>query len=191
MDDIHAGNTPRPGAPPPPSRLQKAKHILAEEVRSYLLSFFYFWVLLGAFTMHQEIALRERDIGFAPHGWALINALVLAKVMVVAEKLRLGSRIVPHPLIYPIVIEAFLLALLFIAIHVLEHVIGGMIAGETVAASIPLIGGGGFLGLSFAAISVFIALIPFCGFRQLSLALGPGRLHSLLFDAPPPGGRAG
>lgn len=182
MDDIHAGDGPRHGAP---TRLQKAKHVLLEELHSYLLSFLYFWVLLGTFTVHQEIALREHDISFAPHGWALINALVLAKVMVIVEKLRLGSRIVPHPLIYPIVIEAFILALLFIGIHVLEHVIGGLVAGEAVAASIPVIGGGGVLGLCLAALSVFIALIPFCGFRQLSLALGPGRLRSLLFSPPP------
>ncbi len=185
MHDIPADDGLPPGTPHPPSRLRRAKHILMEELRSYLLSFFYFWVLLGTFTVHQDIALREHSIGFAPHGWALVNALVLAKVMVIVEKLRLGSRIVPHPLIYPIVIEAFILALLFIAIHVLEHVIGGMVAGATAAASIPLIGGGGFLGLALAALSAFIALIPFCGFRQLSHALGPGRLRSLLFDPPP------
>lgn len=168
-----------------PSRLQRAKHILAEELRSYLLSFLYFWVLLGTFTIHQDIALREHSIGFAPHGWALVNALVLAKVMVIVEKLRLGSRVVQHPLIYPIVIEAFLLALLFIGIHVLEHMIGGLLAGETAAASIPLIGGGGFLGLGLAALSVFMALIPFCGFRQVSQALGKGRMQQLLFGSPP------
>ena len=184
MDDIRTAEDGPSGAHQPPTRLQKAKHILVEELRSYLLSFLYFWVLLGTFMVHQDIALREHSIGFAPHGWALINALVLAKVMVIVEKLRLGSRIVPHPLIYPIVIEAFFLALLFIGIHVLEHVIGGMVAGETVAASIPLIGGGGFLGLILAALSIFIALIPFCGFRQLSHALGPGRMRQLLFEPP-------
>ena len=176
------------GAQSQPSRLEKAKHVLAEEFRSYMLSFLYFWVLLGTFTVHQDIALREHDISFTPHGWALINALVLAKVMVIVEKLRLGSRIVPHPLIFPIVLEAFILALLFIGIHVLEHVIGGMVAGERAAASIPLIGGGGLLGLCMAALSVFIALIPFCGFRQLSAAMGPGRMRKLLFSPPPGGG---
>ena len=178
----------RGGAQSRPSRLEKAKHVLADEFRSYMLSFLYFWVLLGTFTVHQDIALREHDISFTPHGWALINALVLAKVMVIVEKLRLGSRIVPHPLIFPIVLEAFILALLFIGIHVLEHVIGGMVAGERAAASIPLIGGGGLLGLCMAALSVFIALIPFCGFRQLSAAMGPGRMRKLLFSPPPGGG---
>lgn len=190
MDDFRAGDDPTLATQAPPSRLQKVKHVLAEEFRSFLVSFFYLYVLLGVFTLHQQIALREHDISFAPHGWALVNALVLSKVMIVAEKLKLGSRIVPHPLIYPIVIEALILAILFIAMHVLEHVVVGLLAGESAAASIPLIGGGGFFGLAAVALSMFVALIPFCGFRQVARAIGPERMFHLLFRPPPPGGGA-
>lgn len=169
-----------------PSRLHKAKHIAAEEFRRYIIAFLYLYVLLGVFTIHEDMVLRERSLGLAPHGWALVNALVLGKVMLVAEQLRLGTRIKPNPLIYPIVIEAFILAVLFLAIHVLEHVIAGMIHGEALAASIPMIGGGGPLGIAFAGFSFFVALIPFCGFRQVSRAVGPERMRALLFGPPPP-----
>ena len=169
-----------------PSRLQNAKHIAAEEFRRYIVAFLYLYVLLGVFTIHEDMVLRERSLGLAPHGWALVNALVLGKVMLVAEPLRLGTRIKPNPLIYPIVIEAFILAVLFLAIHVLEHVIAGMIHGEALAASIPMIGGGGPLGIAFAGFSFFVALIPFCGFRQVLRAVGPARMRALLFGPPPP-----
>ena len=169
------------------SRLQKAKHVAAEEFRRYLIAFLYLYVLLGVFTVHEDMVLRERSLGLAPHGWALVNALVLGKVMLVAEQLRLGTRIKPNPLIYPIVIEAFILSVLFLVIHVLEHVVTGMIHGEALAASIPMIGGGGPLGVAFAAFSFFVALIPFCGFRQLSRAIGPERMRALLFGPPPQG----
>jgi len=185
LADIHAGGGPPAGAPRDRSRLDKVKQVAAEEFRAFLLSFLYLYVLLGVFTLHQQITLREHDISFAPHGWALINALVLSKVMILAEKLKLGSRIVPHPLIYPIVIEALILAALFIGMHVLEHVVAGLIAGESAAASVPLIGGGGMFGLVSVAVSMFVALIPFCGFRQISHALGHGRMQRLLFSPPP------
>lgn len=180
------------GTPLPPdqgatSRRDWVKHAAADLFRRYLVAFLYLYVLLGVFTIHEEMTLRERSISFAPHGWALVNALVLGKVMLIAEDLRLGSRIKAHPLIYPIVIESFLLAVLFIAIHVLEHLVTGRIHGEALAASVPLIGGGGFLGLTLAAFSFFVALIPFCGFRQVSRAIGPERMRALLFG-PPPGG---
>lgn len=184
QDDRYETGSVTPGHAGP-TRRERVKHAAADLARRYLIAFLYLYVLLGVFTIHEDIALRARSIGFAPHGWALVNALVLAKVMLIAEDLRLGSRIKPHPLIYPIVIEAFLLAVLFIAIHVLEHLIAGMIHGEALAASVPIIGGGGVVGLAFTALSFFVALIPFCGFRQVWRAIGPDRMRALLLGPPP------
>jgi hypothetical protein len=49
---------------------------------------------------------------------------------------------------------------------------------------VPAIGGGGLIGfLSITAI-LFIALIPFFGLRNLSLALGEGRLYAMIFGQP-------
>jgi hypothetical protein len=110
-----------------------------------------------------------------------MNALVLGKVALVVEDLRLGTRIKAEPLIYPIVFEAFILAVLFIAMHVLESVIGGWLHGEALAASIPAVGGGGLAGVVFAGLSFFVAMIPFCAFRQITLAIGWGRMRALLF----------
>ena len=48
----------------------------------------------------------------------------------------------------------------------------------------PAIGGGGLMGfLSITAI-LFIALIPFFGLRNLSLAMGEGRLWAMIFEQP-------
>ncbi|NMJ42461.1 hypothetical protein GWK16_14530 [Roseomonas sp. JC162] len=142
-------------------------------------------MLLGLFTMHEEIALRTHgDIALWPHGFALVNALVLGKVALVVEDLQLGHRIKPTPLIWPIMLESLILAILFIAIHVLEQVIGGWIHGESLAASVPAIGGGGALGLLFSATSFFVAMLPFRAFRIIANAIGMGRVWRLLFGAP-------
>ena len=53
------------------------------------------------------MTLREHGIDFRPHGFSLINALILAKVMLLAEDLNLGARLQPRPLVYPIVTEAW------------------------------------------------------------------------------------
>lgn len=185
---------PNNQAPPGRSRherLEKAKHVVADEFRRYAISFVYIWVLLGLFTMHEEIALRThggatRAIPFAPHGFAVVNALVLAKVALVVEDLRVGSRIKSTPLIYPIVIEAFVLALLFIAMHVLESLIAGWLHGESLAASVPTVGGGGPVGVVFSTVSFFVALIPFCAFRQITQAIGWDRMRAVLFGSPAP-----
>jgi len=172
------------------ARLEKVKEVAFDEFRRYLVVAVYIWVLLGMFTLHEEIAMRthggvSRALPFAPHGFAIVNALVLGKVALVVEGLQLGRRIRSEPLIYPIVIEALILALLFIAMHVLESLVGGWVHGESLAASIPAVGGGGWVGVVFSAASFFVAMIPFCAFSHITRAVGWPRMREILFGAKP------
>jgi hypothetical protein len=180
--------SPEAGAAPL-GRLHHAKEVVADEVRRFLIAAVYLFVLLTMFTLHEEIALRahggeSRAIPFAPHGFALVNALVLGKVALMVENLRLGSRIRARPLIFPIVFEALILAVLFVAMHVLESLIGGWLHGESLAKSVPAVAGGGAAGIAFAMFSFFVAMLPFCGFRQITLEIGWPRMREILFGTP-------
>ena len=61
-----------------------------EEFRRFVLLFLYLWVLFGLFILDKTVVSRQQGLNFLPHGFALINALVLAKVM--DRKLRGGAR---------------------------------------------------------------------------------------------------
>ena len=58
----------------------------------------------------------------------------------------------------------------------------GMIRGESLQASIPAIGGG-YVGLASVATILFVALIPFFAFRNVSRELGAERLNAMLFGS--------
>ena len=166
------------------SRAHKAKEVLVHEVKRFLVMFFYLWALLGLFVLNEKVTLREHGIHFAPHGFAFINALILAKVMLIAEDLNLGARLQPRPLIYPILTEALMLSVLFICFHVIEKMVVGLVAGETLAGSVPTIGGGGVIGLICVALILFISLLPYFAFRRVSRELGPGRMREMLLGPP-------
>jgi len=100
--------------------------------------------------------------------------------MLVAEDLNLGARLQPRPLIYPIVTEALLLTVLFICFHVLEKVVIGLFAGETVAASVPSIGGGGLMGVVCVGLILFVSLIPYFAFRRVTREIGADRMREML-----------
>ncbi|HKI14943.1 MAG TPA: hypothetical protein VKA12_08045, partial [Roseiarcus sp.] len=144
------------------------KAMAAEEARKFVVLFLYLWVLFGVFVLNQSIVLREQGIGFTAQGFAVVNALVLAKVMLLFEHFDPGRWLRRRPLIYPILYEALLLTILFILVHILEKVIEGLFRGKTIVASLPSIGGGGLAGLLSAAVIMFVALVPFFGFRNLS-----------------------
>ena len=170
------------GAGAHPARSLKAK--AAEEFRRFFLLFFYLWILFGVFVLNEGVALREHGFNFAMQGFAFINALVFAKVMMLFEVFDPGRWLRKRPLIYPILYETLLLTVLFLVAHVLERTIEGLVRGKTVADSMPAIGGGGLTGLLSITAILFIALVPFFGLRNLSLAMGEGRLWAVIFEQP-------
>lgn len=167
-----------------PHDAQKAGTLKAratEEGRKFLALFFYLWVLFGVFVLNQSIVERGDGIDFTMQGFALINALVFAKVMLIFEMFDPGRWLRRRPLIYPILYETSLLTALFLVVHILEKTIVGAFHGKTFMDSIPRIGGGGLAGLISASLVMFIALLPFFGLRNLNLVLGEGRLSAILF----------
>ncbi len=158
---------------------------VAEEVKRFLIMFLYLWLWSILFEVYRFVVLRQAGINAVSEGFAFVNALVLAKVMLIAEDLKLGRRwLRPEPLIYPILGESIIFAVVFIVFHVAEHVVIGLFKGETIATSVPAIGGGGLAGLLAVALIYFVALVPFFAVRNVGRELGEGRLKAMLFGGP-------
>ena len=80
---------------------QRLKQKVSHEMREYLVIFFYLFVVFSLLVVHRSMILAEHHIDYTLHGFALINALALAKVMLVAQDLHLADRFHDAPLIYP------------------------------------------------------------------------------------------
>ena len=80
--------------------------------------------------------LAEHRIPFAPHGLALINALALAKVMLVAQDLHLADRFRVAPLIYPTLLKSFVFTIVLACFKIVEEAAIGRIHGESFHESI-------------------------------------------------------
>jgi hypothetical protein len=166
-------------------RLEHLKERGLEEARRFLLMFVYLWVVFGLFVMNERLILDEREIAFLPQGFALINAAIMAKVMLVAEDLKLGRRFDHLPLAYPVFYKSALFALLFIVFHVIERLVVGMVAGKTLFDSMPHIGGGTWHGRFLVWSIMTVSLLPFFMLREIGRMLGEGRLWALMFGKRP------
>jgi len=155
---------------------------VAGEARRFVVMFVYLWLMFALFVLLEAIVAHRTGQHFEwSFGLAFFNALVLAKLMLVAENLKLGARIRARPLIVPILLEALLMAALFIVFHVAEKAFFGLVESGSAALSVPHIGGGGLLGLVAVALILFVTLVPFFAFKRIGQELGPGRLNALLF----------
>ena len=75
------------------------------ETRELFGIFIYFWVLLSLFSLHKALVLNDESLIYH-QGFALINALALAKVVLVAEFFHVGDNFKNRPLIYPIMFKS-------------------------------------------------------------------------------------
>jgi hypothetical protein len=171
--------------PVPAKGRPRVKERLVHEVRQFLFMFLYLFVLSGLFTIHEAVVLAQHHIRYAYYGFALVNALILAKVMLVAEDLHLGRRFENSPLIYPVLIKSVLFAVVFICFRVVEDLLVGLWEGKAFVASVPSLGGGGIAGVLSVGIIEAFALIPFFAFTGISRILGPGVLHALILKHRP------
>jgi len=160
------------------------KERLLHNFREFVAMFLYLWVLFALFAYHEHIVLAKYNIDYQPFGLAFVNAFVLAKVMLVAEELRVGTRFRKKAPIFPVLHKSLLFAIIFICFNVAEEIVFGLWKGKTLGESIPKIGGGSPLGIVIASLIITVALIPFFAFRELSRVMGNGVLEALLLKRP-------
>ena len=153
---------------------------MMDEVRKLGVIVVYLWLVFGLLELHEMLLRHKLGLAYQVEGLALINALVLGKVMMTADYLNLGGRSRGGPLIYPILRKALLLAVLFVVFHILERTVVGLVRGASVANGVTEIGGG-LLDLLAVAAILFVALGPYFGCREMTRVLGWHAIRRLLF----------
>jgi hypothetical protein len=164
------------GGPGKPSL--KARAI--DEGKKFLVMTLYLWVFLAVLNLHKTAILQQHQINYVSQGLAIVNALVLAKVMLIADDLKLGTRIGNRPMIVSVLYASFLFAVVLIGFHIAEGAILAMLHGRPASEGLAELGAGNLSAvLSFGAIA-FVALIPFFLFRGIARAVGEEQIWQLV-----------
>ena len=155
--------------------------IVVREVKKFGTLFLYLALVFGLFTLHQWVVLASNHISYVFYGASVINALILAKIMLVAEALHFGERFRDKPLAYPILYKSVAFGLMLVIAYVAEEVIVGLLKGESLAQSAPELGGGTPAGIAAIALIMCVALIPFFAFKEVRRVYGGAAFDSLVF----------
>jgi hypothetical protein len=150
-------------------------------VKEYLVISLYLWLVFALFVIYQSAILAEHDIPFAFHGFALINALALAKVMLVAREFNFADNFKNAPLIVPTLFKSAAFAVVLGCFKILEAIGVGLYHGRSVSESITEVGGGTIEGILVLIALLAVQLIPFFGFTELRRVFGEGKLERLFF----------
>ncbi|HKM91539.1 MAG TPA: hypothetical protein VJX29_13070 [Candidatus Acidoferrales bacterium] len=157
-----------------PNLKRKAAHEF-QELAAIFLYLAFFFCALATYSM---LLLDRFHISYFTYGAALINALVIAKVILIGEYAHLGKKHEAKPLFYSALHKAFLFGLLVFAFHVLEEVIKRLVPGEGFAGALREVRIDDLLARS---VVIFCTFIPLFGFRELQRVLGEDEFRALLF----------
>jgi hypothetical protein len=159
----------------------KARHELIE----YGINVVYLTLVFAAFTVYRRFLLAEHGVSYENYGFAVIEALVLGKVIMIGDLARLGRGLEAKPLIYPTLYKTLVFSVLVAAFKVIEHGIKGLWQGVGFA--------GGLMELSEKwsdellanGLVLLVALIPFFAIKELGRVLGKDKVSSLFFRSRP------
>jgi cytochrome c oxidase subunit IV len=156
---------------------QKAVH----EVKGYLVISFYLFVVFSLFVIYTSVILAEHHIDFALHGFALINALALAKVILIAQELHLFDWFRDAPLIYPTLLKSFVFTIVLACFKIAEEAVIGGFHRKSFHESTDVIAGASWKGDLTLVFLLFVVLIPFFGFTELRRVFGEDRMVGVFF----------
>jgi len=155
-----------------------------EEVKTFWLIAFYLWLFLGSFTVYRRLIIAETGVAYLHYGVALVESLVIAKVILVGRLFGFTRRFEDKPLIVPVLYKAILFGILVLAFGIVERIVEGWIHEEGLLAGLRKLGDLGTYEIGARVLMLIVAFVPFFAFWELGRVLGWHRLSAMFFSKP-------
>jgi hypothetical protein len=159
-----------------------AKVRVFAELKAFAIIALYLWVILGAFTVYRRLILAESGITYLHYGVALIEALIIAKVILIGSLFGFSRRFEDKPLIVPVLYKSMLFGILVVLFGVVEHLVDGWMHKQGLLGGLREMRATGAYELAARTLILVTALVPFVAFGEVSRVLGGNRLASLFFS---------
>lgn len=156
------------------------KEKIAHETREYVLIAAYLACFFVALTIYRKLILAEYQIGYFEYGWALLQALILSKVILIGQALHIGERFQDRPLIVSTLWKTVVFAAFAAGLILLEHVVKALLHHEPLSAVFRLTGARRDETIARLQL-VLVAFVPFFAFQEADRALPEARLFDLFF----------
>ena len=161
---------------------------IEHELRELLSAAIFVVPFYLSFTALRRFEAGESGRPYLAYGMALINSLILAKVILIGEIAHLGKRSERRPLIDPTVVKAALFTALQLAFIFVEGTARGMLHHDGVLGALRSSAIAERRELVVHALVFFFAFIPFCALRELRRVLGEQHFQQLFIGKRSPQG---
>ena len=157
------------------------KKKIVKEFVDYWINVFYLALVFAAFTQYRRIVLAAYDIVYTNYWVAVIEALILAKVIMIGSVVRLGRGLEHKSLIYPTLYKTVVFTIFVGVFTIVEHVIHGLWNGKGLMGGLNDYFANGPHEFLAGCLIIFVALIPFFAVKELERVFGEDKIRALFF----------
>jgi hypothetical protein len=164
-------------------RHSNMKDKVRHELREFLIVTLFFTLVLGVFNIYRRLILGETGVSYSDFGITLVEALILAKIVLIGEAMNLQLVRASRNSIFEVaVMRSILFAVLVLLFTILERIVVGLIHGKDWAGIAHSFAEHGLHEIVARMIMMLAAFLPFFAFWELRRRLGPRRFYELWFS---------
>jgi hypothetical protein len=156
---------------------EKARHEMIE----YAINVAYLSLVFAAFTVYKRLVLAAYDIAYANYWVALIEAVILGKVIMIGGIFRLGRGLEDKPLIFATAYKTIVFCLFCAVFTLAEYTVTGLWKGGGPGDGLRTLAAKGYHELLGNVLVVFVSLLPFFGFKELGRVFGQDKVREIFF----------
>ena len=162
-------------------KLVSIKLTFFSETRKYLVLTAYISLVMFGLKIYKKMILDEFHISYFHIGFSLFEAMILAKVIMLGEFLKVGERFNERPLIIKTVYKAFCMSLLAMVFSIVEFAAERLMSSGGLAAILTEIIVRGHREIFAHTLIMFINFIPLFAIWETGKVAGQDELWDLLF----------
>lgn len=160
------------------------KERVVEELKVYWVITLYLWLFLGCFMIYRWLVMEESGVTYLHFGFALIEAMIIAKVILIGRMFAFTRRYDDGPLALAVAYKCALFALLVMLFTVVEHLVVGWIHHQGLFGGLREFAEVGAYEVGARTLMLTVAFVPFFAFWELGRVLGMGKLAAMFFAKP-------
>jgi len=153
-----------------------------QELKLFWIIVLYLWLFLGSFTIYRRLIIAEVGAVYLHYGIALIEALIIGKVILVGRMFGFSRRFEDRPLIVPVLYKSLLFGAFVLLFGIAERLVEGWIHREGLLGGLRAIGDIGAYELGARVLMLVVAFVPFFAFWEIGRVLGTEKLAAMFFS---------
>jgi hypothetical protein len=162
--------------------MEKFGRWIAREFREVIPPAIFFLVGFHMLALTRSLILREYRVHAATAAGATVGALLVAKVVLIADSFPAVNRFPERPLIYNVAWKTTIYVLASLVVHYLEHLVPlWWRLGDLGAANHRLLGEIVWPHFWVVQLWLLVLLFMYCAMRELIRAIGPHEVRRMFF----------